>query len=97
MMKKLLVLLLLFLLISAKQSARQRDLKQRRTDCERTEACSMDSTENCVNRCLSAACYDKVYAKKPLEPGEVDKLRSNEFADCMKVEDRNRRNAKDDL
>lgn len=96
-MKKLLFILVLVLVISAKKSSKFKDWKQRKLECEKIEACTMDSTENCVNRCISANCYEKAYSKKPLEPGEVDKARSTEFSECLRAEDRNRRNARDDL
>lgn len=42
--------------------------------------------ENCVMRCSSASCYDKVYAEDPLEEGEVDTDRGREYRKCARDE-----------
>ncbi|XP_062154176.1 uncharacterized protein LOC133862393 isoform X2 [Alnus glutinosa] len=44
---------------------------------------SMVAKENCALRCLSAPCYELIYASDPLEEGEKDLLRSQEFKYCM--------------
>ncbi|KAF7844962.1 uncharacterized protein G2W53_001867 [Senna tora] len=44
---------------------------------------SMISRENCALRCLSPACYELIYESDPLEEGEKDFTRSQEFKYCM--------------
>ncbi|XP_054779721.1 uncharacterized protein LOC129287545 isoform X2 [Prosopis cineraria] len=44
---------------------------------------SMISRENCALRCLSPACYELIYESDPLEEGEKDLTRSQEFKYCM--------------
>ncbi|KAG9139117.1 hypothetical protein Leryth_025415 [Lithospermum erythrorhizon] len=42
--------------------------------------------ENCALRCLSPACYELIYMSDPLEEGEKDYLRSQEYKYCMNRE-----------
>ncbi|KAL9303493.1 hypothetical protein ACSQ67_020756 [Phaseolus vulgaris] len=42
-----------------------------------------DSKENCALRCLSPACYELIYESDPLEEGEKDLTRSQEYKYCM--------------
>ncbi|KAK9278825.1 hypothetical protein L1049_028404 [Liquidambar formosana] len=44
---------------------------------------SMIAKENCVLKCLSPACYELVYESDPLEEGEKDFIRSQEYKYCM--------------
>ncbi|KAH9771163.1 hypothetical protein KPL71_012610 [Citrus sinensis] len=44
---------------------------------------SMIAKENCALRCLSPTCYEFVYESDPLEEGEKDFVRSQEFKYCM--------------
>uniref|UniRef100_A0A1D1ZFI5 Protein OS-9 n=1 Tax=Anthurium amnicola TaxID=1678845 RepID=A0A1D1ZFI5_9ARAE len=44
---------------------------------------SMVAKENCALRCLSPACYELVYESDPLEEGEIDHMRSQEYKYCM--------------
>ncbi|XP_021895399.1 uncharacterized protein LOC110812833 isoform X2 [Carica papaya] len=39
--------------------------------------------ENCALRCLSPACYELIYGGDPLEEGEKDFVRGQEFKYCM--------------
>ncbi|KAG5106341.1 hypothetical protein JHK82_043311 [Glycine max] len=39
--------------------------------------------ENCALRCLSPACYELIYESDPLEEGEKDFIRSQEYKYCM--------------
>ncbi|MBA0700622.1 hypothetical protein Goari_000107 [Gossypium aridum] len=39
--------------------------------------------ENCALKCLSPACYELIYESDPLEEGEKDYIRSQEFKYCM--------------
>eukprot|EP00250_Pteridium_aquilinum_P003943 c14205_g1_i1 orf=227-580(-) len=42
--------------------------------------------QNCVLRCISAACYDRIYGEDPLEEGEIDFKRGREFQYCVRRE-----------
>ncbi|XP_042502288.1 uncharacterized protein LOC122079680 isoform X2 [Macadamia integrifolia] len=44
---------------------------------------SMIAKENCAIRCLSPPCYELVYESDPLEEGEKDFIRSQEYKYCM--------------
>jgi hypothetical protein len=39
--------------------------------------------DNCVNQCVSQACFASVYAAEPLEAGEVDHVRWARFSECV--------------
>ncbi|CAD6273092.1 unnamed protein product [Miscanthus lutarioriparius] len=47
--------------------------------------CRSSPTEkdNCVLRCLSLECYDLIYGGDPLEEGELDYVRGQEYKYCM--------------
>ena len=38
---------------------------------------------NCINRCVSANCFDKIYGNAPLEYGEIDVDRDHNFRLCV--------------
>lgn len=44
---------------------------------------SVIEKENCALRCLSPPCYELVYESDPLEEGEKDFVRSQEYKYCM--------------
>ncbi|KMS99824.1 hypothetical protein BVRB_1g016760 [Beta vulgaris subsp. vulgaris] len=44
---------------------------------------SMIAKENCALRCLSPRCYEIVYESDPLEEGEKDLIRNQEYKYCM--------------
>ncbi|XP_076912788.1 uncharacterized protein LOC143571182 [Bidens hawaiensis] len=44
---------------------------------------SMVEKENCALKCLSPACYELIYESDPLEEGERDYVRSQEYKYCM--------------
>ncbi|KAL4585904.1 hypothetical protein LXL04_010531 [Taraxacum kok-saghyz] len=44
---------------------------------------SMVAKENCALKCLSPACYELIYESDPLEEGEKDYVRSQEYKYCM--------------
>eukprot|EP00397_Hematodinium_sp_SG-2012_P060364 GEMP01078522.1.p1 GENE.GEMP01078522.1~~GEMP01078522.1.p1 ORF type:complete len:103 (+),score=16.15 GEMP01078522.1:71-379(+) len=46
----------------------------------------MDENDDCVDRCVSETCYNKLYAHNPLEPGELDTIRRSEFNVCLDME-----------
>ncbi|XP_062097591.1 uncharacterized protein LOC133803525 [Humulus lupulus] len=44
---------------------------------------SMIAKENCVLKCLSPTCYQIIYQPDPLEEGEKDLIRGQEYKYCM--------------
>ncbi|KAF5196996.1 hypothetical protein FRX31_013418 [Thalictrum thalictroides] len=44
---------------------------------------SMITKENCALKCLSPVCYSLIYESDPLEEGEKDYVRSQEYKYCM--------------
>ncbi|CAN8256002.1 unnamed protein product [Cochlearia groenlandica] len=44
---------------------------------------SLIAKENCALRCLSPVCYELIYESDPLEEGEKDLIRSQEYKYCM--------------
>ncbi|XP_030470814.1 uncharacterized protein LOC115688986 [Syzygium oleosum] len=44
---------------------------------------SMIAKENCALKCLSPTCYEIVYESDPLEEGEKDFTRGQEYKYCM--------------
>ena len=99
--KILLVLLILFLLPKlvygkrAKYNARNKrrrgaeaDFQSIRKACE-YEICSYlipEESMNCVQVCISPACYQSMYGDEPLEDGEIDIERAKRFETCAKEE-----------
>jgi hypothetical protein len=71
--------------------SRQQQIYNARNWCETAnETCaSMIAEEslNCIFECVSPNCFAEIYGKEPLEPGplepgEVDIKRAQEFEDC---------------
>mmetsp|Transcript_9702 Transcript_9702/g.35536 ORF Transcript_9702/g.35536 Transcript_9702/m.35536 type:complete len:120 (-) Transcript_9702:411-770(-) len=56
---------------------------------------SFASRENCVLRCTSEKCYQKVYGDDPLEEGEIDSGRSRDFRICARTDIRERSKAEE--
>lgn len=44
---------------------------------------SVIAKENCALKCLSPECYELIYESDPLEEGEKDFVRSQEYKYCM--------------
>ncbi|KAL9234318.1 hypothetical protein vseg_009202 [Gypsophila vaccaria] len=44
---------------------------------------SIIAKENCALRCLSPRCYEIIYESDPLEEGEKDLIRSQEYKFCL--------------
>ena len=63
--------------------SRKRECEGPGSPCHGREA---DAAANCVNECVSPACYGAVYAAEPLEDGEVDSTRSRTFLACVRKE-----------
>ncbi|KAH0463168.1 hypothetical protein IEQ34_007750 [Dendrobium chrysotoxum] len=45
---------------------------------------SLIEKENCALKCTSAVCYELIYGSDPLEEGERDYIRSQEYRYCMR-------------
>lgn len=59
----------------------------RRQACQRGPCLGQDDTDpNCVLRCISATCWQRLYEHSPLEPGEVDIERARQFSTCAAAE-----------
>ena len=94
----LVILLLLPKLVKARSKLNYRNKKQRRhaevvlndarMSCEMNACVHFIPEEamNCVQLCLSPACYQKVYGDEPLEDGEIDVDRAKTFEVCVKEE-----------
>ena len=67
-------------------------LRNLRLQCQNDGACALlvpEESLNCVNQCLSHDCYEQIFAQDPLEDGEIDVVRGQQFEDCVKEELRN--------
>lgn len=65
-----------------------REWKSAKTQCELNDCKQFKPYENdnCVNRCISEACYQQIYGAQPLEDGEFDNVRSRTFTQCLRQE-----------
>ncbi|XP_065852259.1 uncharacterized protein [Euphorbia lathyris] len=68
------------------------DIRQKKNECYADiesglwgQQCktSMTAKENCALRCLSPTCYGLIYESDPLEEGEKDHVRSQEYKYCL--------------
>ena len=82
-----LVFLLLILALEVQAKGKSQD-RIRREECEKLEVCKWDETENCVIRCMSMKCYEKIYGDIPLEPGEMHRDKYQLFLDCFRKEEK---------
>ena len=82
--------LLLLSNVAAKKKTHQRNVNNRKRECETTtcQAVHVDERDNCVLRCQSSACYEQVYGGNELEPGEIDAKRTRDFNACVTQEGR---------
>eukprot|EP00967_Tisochrysis_lutea_P136955 scaffold244982_cov33-Tisochrysis_lutea.AAC.1 len=73
-----------------------RAVQARRRECERSNCKDHDEDEraNCILRCQSQACYQKIYGEEELEPGEIDVRRGRLFTACLTAEEREVRRQK---
>jgi hypothetical protein len=58
-------------------------------ECKVSDECRVlhpDENMNCLNKCTSDKCYEKVYASMPLEDGEIDPERERVFRSCLRDE-----------
>ena len=92
-----LALALALVVEAASPRQRERQLAQSNfyKTCEQlcTGGSSLDERANCVSKCVSPSCFEKIYASNPLEDGEIDEFRKNRFLSCMNSE---RRTSQDD-
>lgn len=61
--------------------------RDQKKSCEQGAECSPihpDENANCVNKCISASCYEQIYAEEPLEDGEIDHRRNRDFINCLR-------------
>lgn len=91
-------ILLIFLLFSLTFSLNLTKLKRKKidkiikknlNDCETNKNCSkfdQFTSSNCVLECLSSFCYHEFYGINPLEEGEIDTKRYNQFHKCVREE-----------
>jgi hypothetical protein len=100
----LFVVLLLFILTSITTSKRQtrhnnnnisqidKIWRNKKSECQSSTCSRFPFHEgyNCVNECVSSKCYQSVYAKSPLEDGEIDVFRDRQFAHCVRSEQKER-------
>jgi hypothetical protein len=69
-----------------------RQAKTKKSECERSTCAHirfLDEAQNCINQCISPACYREIYGDSPLEDGEIDSSRSRAFTACLRKELRN--------
>lgn len=73
-----------------------RSIQAKRRECERGSCLKLpeDDRPNCVLRCQSAMCYQKIYGEEELEPGEIDLRRNRMFTACLSTEERDSRRQK---
>ncbi|XP_050222990.1 uncharacterized protein LOC126673067 isoform X2 [Mercurialis annua] len=94
----LLTILLIVTLISppvlskSRRPISENEIRQKKNECYADvesglwgQQCklSMTAKENCALRCLSPVCYEHIYESDPLEEGEKDHTRSQEYKYCM--------------
>lgn len=62
--------------------------KTTQSNCEKKDCGTLVPEEayNCVNKCVSSACYEEVYGDNPLEDGEIDSVRNRKFVGCVRQE-----------
>lgn len=72
-----------------------REWKSAKTQCELNDCKQFKPYENdnCVNRCISEACYQEIYGAQLLEDGEFDNVRSRTFTQCLRQELREKKAA----
>merc|ERR1719503_291459 len=59
---------------------------KKENECKKNECKHLHSDENddCLAQCVSTDCYNEIYSSEPLEPGEIDTTRQNNFNKCVK-------------
>ena len=86
----IIILLLPKLVTGVSPKRAERELRTMRNDCsETTESCRLlvlEERSNCIHRCISNSCFERVYGTQPLEDGEIDVARRRGFDKCVKSE-----------
>eukprot|EP00747_Dinoflagellata_sp_TGD_P183823 gnl/TRDRNA2_/TRDRNA2_38979_c0_seq1.p1 gnl/TRDRNA2_/TRDRNA2_38979_c0~~gnl/TRDRNA2_/TRDRNA2_38979_c0_seq1.p1 ORF type:complete len:121 (-),score=30.86 gnl/TRDRNA2_/TRDRNA2_38979_c0_seq1:81-443(-) len=61
---------------------------KKESECTKTVCKHIHTDENddCVQQCVSPACWDEIYSASPLEAGEIDRPRQQRFNACVKEE-----------
>ncbi len=69
--------------------------RSKKAICESSTCSHFNAPEayNCINECVSKKCYTSVYSANPLEDGEIDNLREREFIKCIRLEQKEMRDA----
>jgi len=77
-------------MLSAQKRRAAFGIQARRRNCKQQQCSEQPIFEddNCINRCISEECYAKIYAREPLEAGEVDRERWLRFSECYSLEKR---------
>ena len=81
---------------SAQLGTLDKDYHHKREECGRTEEVATSPEcvgsdvrrENCLLKCVSPECYEKIYEADPLEEGELDTTRGRLFKSCVRTEKR---------
>jgi len=65
-----------------------RQNSRRRGTCEAIDCSHLHYLENanCINQCMSRACFDEVYKGRELEDGEIDVAKERLFKNCIRSE-----------
>jgi hypothetical protein len=84
----LLILLLFQICESKKKNKKYQTHKIKKDECAKGECnhLTADIADNCVNKCISVDCYEKIYGRSPLEFGEIDNRRNKSFMECVREE-----------
>ncbi|KAI2503422.1 protein of unknown function (DUF4787) [Fragilaria crotonensis] len=67
----------------------ERELRTMRQDCSETtdrQLLLVEERTNCIHRCISNPCFERVYGTQPLEDGEIDIGRRRGFDSCVRDE-----------
>ena len=70
------------------QRKHDREFKATRNECLQNVCNDLhpEENDNCLNKCTSNTCFNKMYASAELEPGEVDHIRWHRFQKCARLE-----------
>ena len=69
-------------------SYQTKQVRQKEHECRRGPCAQVHEDENddCMDKCVSPQCYEEIFAKNPLEVGEVDRERRTQFGICTRKE-----------
>ncbi|KAK1651923.1 hypothetical protein QYE76_069728 [Lolium multiflorum] len=70
--------------MSSTRAITDNEIREKKNACYADiEKSSATEKENCVLRCASPECYNLIYGGDPLEEGELDYIRGQEYKYCM--------------